>query len=160
MTLRESLRVTLPSPGRVDEFAKLTRKIIHAIDNEADSAELIAEMASLARRKDFDRDFFATLHCRCSVEDFATEAALPMPQHVPDLSRDELIEIVRLAKSSGYVLSIYYRELFDRNVPMPGASGLLDYPENWKRGMDLSKYDPTPEEIVDRATAAKNIIRL
>ena len=96
---------------------------------------------------------FQAFHSFISIGEFAMEAALPAPCVVPDITKDELVEIVRLAMTAGWPNDIYYRNLFDSNVPMPGASGLLFYPEDWKAGQDLSKYDPTPQDIVKRATA-------
>ena len=60
------------------------------------------------------------------------KAALPAAPKVKDLSRIELIEILRLVRDRKYPFQLYYRELFDRNVVMPVASSLLDCLENWK----------------------------
>jgi len=50
-------------------------------------------------------------------------------------------------------------ELFDSNVPHPEGSSLLFYPENYNaRTMDISSYDPTVEEIVDKCLAYQLII--
>ena len=50
-------------------------------------------------------------------------------------------------------------ERFDRNVPHPEGSSLFFYPENYNaRTMDISSYDPTVEEVVDKCLAYKAII--
>lgn len=45
-----------------------------------------------------------------------------------DLTREELID----AMNVGWPGSQYYRTLFDKNVPLSGASSLFAYPENWE----------------------------
>jgi hypothetical protein len=93
-------------------------------------------------------------------------AALPAARIVPDITRDELIEIVRLAMTVDPQDARYYCDLFDKNVPMPGASSLIYWPEDtkdwYRRHPDgsMSDYNPTPEEIVDKATAPGRIIYL
>jgi len=48
--------------------------------------------------------------------------------------------------------------LFDRNVPHPKGSTLFYYPENYNfRKDDRSKYNPTVEEVVDKALSYKPI---
>jgi len=48
---------------------------------------------------------------------------------------------------------------FDRNVPHPEGSSLFFYPENYNaRTMDISSYDPTVEEVVDKCLAYQPII--
>lgn len=48
--------------------------------------------------------------------------------------------------------------LFDKNVPHPKGSTLFFYPENYNaRRDDLSKYNPTVEEVVDKALSYKPI---
>ena len=158
MSLRDNLRISHPSPELIRVLAELAEKIVTALDEGDECSALIEQLNEIARRKDYDREYFKTLHTHSSVDDFALEAALPQPKRINDISREELIEIVRLAKETGFPLSIYYRELFDLNVPMSGASGLLDYPEEWTPGQDLDKYDPSPEELVDRALKSTNVI--
>lgn len=48
--------------------------------------------------------------------------------------------------------------LFDNNVPHPNGANLFFYPENYDaRKDDLSKYNPTVEEVVDKALSYKPI---
>ena len=48
--------------------------------------------------------------------------------------------------------------LFDKNVPYSNGSSLFFYPENYNaRRNDISKYNPTVEEVVDKALAYKPI---
>jgi hypothetical protein len=77
--------------------------------------------------------------------------------HVPDLTRDELIDVVRLIlEQPPTPRTDYYLQLFCRNVPHSAPSDLICYPEYyWPEG-----YQPTPVEIVEKALDSANIIRL
>ncbi|QLG88020.1 hypothetical protein HQ393_06960 [Chitinibacter bivalviorum] len=78
---------------------------------------------------------------------------------VPDVTREELIEIVRRAmKPDRTGLHEAYMAILDCNVPRPHASNLLFYPvdyehssNTWGGGKPMSDYDPSPEQIVDWA---------
>jgi hypothetical protein len=48
--------------------------------------------------------------------------------------------------------------LFDKNVPHPKGSSLFFYPEKFNaRKDDRSQYNPTVEEVVDKALSYKPI---
>ncbi len=50
-------------------------------------------------------------------------------------------------------------KLFDDNVPYPRGHSLAYWPDEYNaRHDDISQYDPTPEEVVDKALAYKPII--
>jgi hypothetical protein len=78
---------------------------------------------------------------------------------VPDVTRDELVEIVRRAmKPDKAWLNELYMAIFDRNVPRPHASNVIFWPADydhssgtWGGGKPMSDYDPSPEQIVDWA---------
>ena len=82
----------------------------------------------------------------------------------PDVTRDELIEIVRRAMpQNGYPDAEAYMAIFDANVPRSGASNLIFYPPDydsttntWGGGRMMGEYDPTPEQIVDWAFETDN----
>ena len=98
MALRESLQVSTLDPVRIETIRVLAYRVIEGIEQDSDCRDLLNELSKIARSSNFDRKYFATLHSRSSVENFATEAALPAPRRVLDLSRHELEEIVKLAK--------------------------------------------------------------
>lgn len=78
---------------------------------------------------------------------------------INDVTRDELIEIVRRAMpQNGYPDAEAYMAILDKNVPRSGASNLIFYPPDyddaantWGGGRMMGEYDPTPEQIVDWA---------
>lgn len=76
------------------------------------------------------------------------------------MSRKELIaignQIVNWSGSEEELLKLM--DCFDKNVPHPNGSNLFSYPENFNaRKDDLSKYNPTVEEVVDKALSYKPI---
>lgn len=78
---------------------------------------------------------------------------------VPDVTREELVEIVRRAmKPDRDGLHEAYMAVFECNVPRPHASNLIFYPadydsnnDTWGGGKPIGDYDPSPEQIVDFA---------
>ncbi len=159
MSLRSSLVLKPPASEHIDRIRAAATGILAGLHRGEDVAERISSLNAMTGHN-YDLSYFQAFHSFISIGEFAMEAALPAPCVVPDITKDELVEIVRLAMTAGWPNDIYYRNLFDSNVPMPGASGLLFYPEDWKAGQDLSKYDPTPQDIVKRATAPGRIIHL
>jgi hypothetical protein len=77
-----------------------------------------------------------------------------------DMTREELIILgKKIVNCGGTEKEIDIMiELFNRNVPHPNGAGLFYYPENYNaRRDDLSKYNPTVEEVVDKALSYKPI---
>jgi len=159
MALRPSLALQPPTSEHVDRVRTAAIGILAGLDRGEDVGERISVLNAMTGRE-YDWTYFESFHGHTSIDAFVKEAALPAPSFVSDITRDELIEIVRLAKMVDWPDSLYYRSLLDRNVPMSGASSLLDYPERWRPGQDLSTYNPSPEDIVDRATRPGNVIQL
>jgi hypothetical protein len=50
-------------------------------------------------------------------------------------------------------------DLFDKNVIHPNGSNLFYYPENYNvRTFDITTYNPTIEEVVDKCLSYKPIL--
>jgi hypothetical protein len=76
------------------------------------------------------------------------------------MTRDELIELGYKIKNFKGTEEEHYEilKLFSDNVPHPNGAKLFYYPENFNaRKHDLSKYNPTVEEVVDKALSYKPI---
>jgi hypothetical protein len=165
MALRAELLLKPPSQEHVDRVREAVNDILLGLDRGEDIGERIKFLTGLTGRRYIPTDF-EEIEARMDEEDFVLEAALPAARIVPGITRDELIEIVRLAMTAGPLDALYYCDLFDKNVPMPGASSLIYWPEDmkdWRRRHpdgSMSDYNPTPEEIVDKATAPGRIIYL
>ncbi|WP_193318282.1 bacteriocin immunity protein [Nonomuraea phyllanthi] len=84
-----------------------------------------------------------------SLQDIARNAARPYPPRVPDITREELAEIVRRIMEADQETD-YYLKLLDVNVPHPRVSDLIFWPPEELR-------DATPEQIVDIALSYRPI---
>lgn len=76
------------------------------------------------------------------------------------MTREELIELgYKIMNCEGSEDEIdELIELFDENVPHPDGANLFFYPENYNaRKDDISQYNPTVEEVVDKALSYKAI---
>lgn len=78
-----------------------------------------------------------------SLDDFATEAARPSHPRVAEVTRDELVEVVRRILA-GDPDTDYYLRLLEANVPHPRAADLVFHPSPGEDG-------GSPERIVDEA---------
>ena len=144
-----------------DELLELIQTIQRSLEHGHDTGPLIAQFSRLAGNNKYDRTFFETLHKHSSPHQAAKEiAACKDVAPVPDITRDELVSIIELARTVDEPAASYYRELFDKNVPMPGGSNLLFYPPNHNAHESLKSYNPSAEQIVDWATDQSNIIQL
>lgn len=77
------------------------------------------------------------------------------------MTRDELIELGRkIVNVEGIEEEVDKMiELFDKNVPYPAGANLFFYPENYNaRKFDISTYEPSIEEIVDKCLSYKPIL--
>lgn len=79
------------------------------------------------------------------------------------MSRDELIElgrkIVELQGSEEEINN--WIELFNKNVSHPNGANLFYYPGTYNEKnpeIDITNYNPTVEEVVDKCLAYKPII--
>ncbi|WP_328685342.1 hypothetical protein [Streptomyces sp. NBC_00343] len=82
-------------------------------------------------------------------EEFALEAARPAYPRVPDVTRDELVEVVRRILAADTDAE-YHLRLFTANVTRPAASDLIFHPPS-----DLA--NASAEQIVDAAPAHRPI---
>jgi hypothetical protein len=76
------------------------------------------------------------------------------------MTREELIVLgERIINSEGTEEEISKMiELFNKNVPHPKRAGLFYYPENYNARKDkISDYNPSVEEVVDKALSYKPI---
>lgn len=77
------------------------------------------------------------------------------------MTRNELIELgKRIVNCEGTEEEIHKMiDLFNKNVPHPSGANLFYYPENYNaRTCDISTYNLTIEEIVDKCLSYKPII--
>ncbi len=101
-------------PARVAELVAEIERIEHLVETDhPDAAEAIARINE-STGHDYGSSDFGDFYER-SVEDLAREAARPAHPVVADVSRDELVELVRRSRLPTEDCD-YYRLLFDVNV--------------------------------------------
>lgn len=79
------------------------------------------------------------------------------------MTREELIELARkIVNCQGTEEEIDEMvQIFNNNVPHPEGAHLFYYPENYNgKNQDISEYNPTIEEIVDKALNYKPIFMM
>ena len=99
MALRPELLLKPPTQEHVDRVGEAVNDILSGLDRGEDVRELIRSLTDLTGREYNPRDF-EKIESRMSEDDFVREAAVSAARVVPDITRDELIEIVRLAMRS------------------------------------------------------------
>jgi hypothetical protein len=155
MILREELQAPPISEERFLAVKNRVEVIERLFARGETTEEAIGEFNKFTSRR-YSEDNLRYYDAVESIDEFCRKASRPKPKRRDDVSRGELIEIVRRAmpqnKDPDYE---YYMELFDTQVTMPCASSLIFWPDS--REIDISTYDPTPEEIVDRALSYKPI---
>ena len=77
------------------------------------------------------------------------------------MTREELIELgkkIVACKGTEAEIDTMF-ELFNKNVPHPSGASLFYWPENYNaRNDDVSKYNPSIEEVVDKCLSYKPIV--
>ncbi|MBV1853895.1 hypothetical protein [Catellatospora tritici] len=143
MDLRPEL---LPPPVSAERIAELSAEIAHLEDLVLSGDRAVAEAAVAAFNEATGHTCtlwdFVEYDAGRGVAEFALELARPAWPRVPDVTRDELIELVRRIMEEGPDAD-YYRLLLDTNTVRPGAWGVIYHPP-----AHLGR-EPTPEQVVD-----------
>jgi hypothetical protein len=112
---------------------------------------------SLLKRREHDQRFAEII---TQIKDIDFRCTLAELGHNLPMTRNELIElgkkIIAANASEREVSSLM--ELFDVNVPHPEGSNLFYYPENYNADTDdITQYNPSVEEVVDKCLSYKGI---
>ncbi|MCG7406524.1 hypothetical protein MH117_03775 [Paenibacillus sp. ACRRX] len=145
------LRKELEPINRTDEFKNLLKSKIEQIELLLESGKTafaeIEEFNKLTGRE-YDEYYFSNYWRSISIDDFVNEASNPYPVKMNEITKDELIELVRRIldiETYGNDTS-FYLEVLTANMMMPDISDLIYY-------QDLS-----PEEIIEEGLKYKPII--
>jgi hypothetical protein len=138
--------------ARARRIESAIKRIESVLEGAGDATDLICQFNEDTGR-DYDEDYFRHYWRSVSLENFVRQAARPTPGRAQDVTREELIEILRRAspRTEDPVYE-YFLEIFDADVALPNASNLLFWPSNYDANRDrqtIGTYDPTYEEIVD-----------
>ncbi|WP_326573084.1 bacteriocin immunity protein [Actinacidiphila glaucinigra] len=150
MDLRPELLPPPVSPERLAEVAREIERIEDLVGAGEPAKKAVAAFDERTGH-DYLLSDFAWYGASRNLEEFAREAARPARPRVADITREELVEIVRRVEDDPAGEDTdYYLLLFDCNTPHPRASGLLFHPP---AGLE----DASAEQIVDAALAYRPI---
>jgi hypothetical protein len=148
MELRDALRPPVVPPQRVEELSTAIQAIAALLERgEPAGAAIMAFNVETGHH--FTANHFVTYWESRDVEDFALEAARPARPKVPNVTRDELIEIVRRIRAVDED-SNYYLLVLETNVANPGVTDLIFNPP-------AQLANASPEAIVDAALSYRPI---
>ncbi|MFF5233216.1 hypothetical protein [Dactylosporangium sp. NPDC000521] len=142
MQLRPELSPPVIPSDRINDLCAAIHSIEELLESGADASAEIAAFNEDTRHT-YEPYHFMTYWSSRNVEDFALEAARPAWPKVPDVSREELVEIVRRIQSMDADTN-YYLLLLETNTVRPGVSDLIHWPPP-------ELVDAPPEAIVDEA---------
>jgi hypothetical protein len=123
MELRPELSPPPVGRSRLEELSREIERISGLLYAGEPAGEAIAAFNAETGHA-YDASDFAEYHGWRSLDDFAVEAARPAYPKVPDVTRDELVEIVRRLLAADPETD-FYLLLLRANVAHPGASDLI-----------------------------------
>lgn len=141
--LRPELLPPPVSRQRLDELCAEVKRIADLLETRPEMAGEAIEAFNAMTGHDYVTLNFTEYDGSRSLEEFGTEAARPARPVVADITRDELVEIVRRLLTVSPE-SDYYLRLLEANVPHPRLSDLIFHPPD-----DLQ--DASAEQIVHAA---------
>ncbi|MDH6542915.1 hypothetical protein [Streptomyces sp. SPB4] len=143
MDLRAELMPPSISRQRVDELCREIERIADLVLSGSESAHDEVRVFNAKTGHNYVALDFAEYDGSRTLVAFALEAARPARPRIADITRGELVEVVRrlLAGSPG---SDHYLRLLEANVPHPRVSDLIFHPS-------VELRDASAEQIVDAA---------
>ncbi|WP_307821764.1 hypothetical protein [Streptomyces coffeae] len=143
MDLRPELLPPTVSQQHLEELSCEIDRIADLVASRSTAADEAIRAFNARTGHDYVALDFVENYGSRDVEEFAKEAARPARPRVAEISRDELVEIVRRVLIASPE-SDYYLRLLEMNVSHPRVSDLI-----FHRSDDFQ--DPSAEEIVDEA---------
>lgn len=131
------------SRQRLDELCAEVERIADLLEARPEAASEAIAAFNATTGHDYEPLAFAEYYGSRSLEEFAREAARPARPVVADITRDELVEIVRRLLMAAPE-SDYYLRLLEANVSHPRVSDLLFHPAD-------ALKDASAEQIIDEA---------
>ena len=153
MKLRSDLRPVPVSQATKEALAEHILLIERAISEHSPKVLFYIRTFSAFTGRDYDYQWFKSFRDTVTLDEFIMEACQPLPKRHADITREELIEIVRRALPGDVSFdsenAAFYVELFEANVNMRNAGDLLYFPPIWEN--QQVDWNPTAAEIVDIA---------
>ncbi|MEV5011438.1 hypothetical protein [Streptomyces sp. NPDC055692] len=140
MDLRPELLPPPVSRQRLDELCAEVERIADLLEARPEEADEAIAAFNAMTGHDYEALDFAEYYGSRSLEEFAREAARPARPVVADITRDELVEIVRRLLKADPESDDYYLRLLEANVSHPGVSDLVFHPSDaLKRSSHLAR---------------------
>jgi hypothetical protein len=153
MNLRQELRPLPVSEATKEALKEHILLIEKAITEKSPKALFLIRTFAAATSREYEYGWFSSFRATTTIDEFVNEACQPPPKKVDNITRDELIEIVRRALPGDVNYdeehAQFYVELFEAHVNMPSAGNLLYFPPSWDA--QQLYWNPSPEKIVDIA---------
>lgn len=151
MSLRPALQPPTIEAGALDRMTEIVGLIAEAWETGEPVDGLMREHDALAGREDVPARHYRDLCSRCEKRDAAFQALCGRAPIVPDISREELIEVVRRIQGAPMARDmIWWLDLYRGNTPARDGWDPLVWPDpDWLARIGTD--EPTPEQIVDEA---------
>jgi hypothetical protein len=154
MELRPELLPPPVSPERIDELSTEIERICGLLERQSPdvsrATSAIADFNTMTGHAYATNDFVRYYESR-NLQDFALEAARPAWPRIPDITRDELVELTqRILNNPADLNSPYYLLMLQANVPHPAITDLIYW--------SAAGTEPTAQEIIDRALSHRPIV--
>ncbi|MBO2448243.1 bacteriocin immunity protein [Actinomadura barringtoniae] len=148
MDLRSELLPPLVNEQHLEALSQQIARISDRIQHNEPAAEAIEAFNKLTGHHYAPHDF-AEYWASRSLSDFALEAARPAHPRVPDITRDEVAELIKriMAADPG---TDYYLRILDASLSHPAITDLIFYPP-------AELQDASPEQIADAAMSHRPI---
>ncbi|KUM95536.1 hypothetical protein AQI88_15750 [Streptomyces cellostaticus] len=153
MELRRELLPPAVPAGRLAELGEEILRIERLLYEDGEAGRRAVDAFNAATGNAYEPSAFLSRAAACDLEEFALQAARPAWPRVPDITREELTEIVRRVVSgyaSGDPDADYYLLVLRTNVAHPRAADLLFHPP-------ARLVDAPPERIVEELSAYRPI---
>ncbi|MEZ6000408.1 hypothetical protein [Hyphomonas sp.] len=148
--LRDSLIAPSPDKELVDKLERLANIATdvfwpdpHSTDPEA--LQAVEDIQAITGMPDYDAFYFHSLPGWSSTEAFANRAALGDPSSSPDLTKSEIVDVLkRIAEANDDVYSDYYLRLLERSFPYADITDVIYWPDRERTSEEVA------EEILHR----------
>ncbi len=143
MELRPALLPPEVDEAQVAQLAQIATEVVNRMDAGLDYSELIERFNALAARPYAAGDFDGAAGSM-SMDEFARQALTPEPPYLPNISREEYLELIRRVMN-GEGEYVFWLALLRLNLSCPPLSDYIFYD------------DLTPKQILEKALAYKPI---
>ena len=138
-----------PDEKLVDRLENLIREVAIRVDEGEECGALIEQINQLSGGIIYEPHFFFELYGWTDERSVAEIAAKGLPPTMDDLTREELVEVLKIIESGGEPDTTFFLSFLDRCYPNSFSSDLIYYPHR----------QLTNEETVDELMLREELFR-